>query len=182
MDEEFWVFGYGSLMWNPGFDHAERVRADLHGYQRSFCLASVRYRGTADYPGLVLALEPREDAVCTGIAFRVSGPKAVDALEYLRERELGTASYFERRLPLTLTGHAQQRVRAICYVMDIDHDQYRGHFDDEQRAEIIANAIGPAGTNREYLFRTLENLDHLGVEEPAIRKLAARVSELAGNV
>jgi cation transport protein ChaC len=179
MAEEFWVFGYGSLMWNPGFDHVERVKARLEGYQRSFCLASVRYRGTREYPGLVLALEPRAQAACTGVAFRVSRENADDALQYLRERELGTASYFERRLPLTLIGRAQEQVRAICYVMDIDHEQYRGHLDEEERARVIANATGPAGTNREYLFRTLENLTHLDVEEPALRRLADRVVELS---
>ncbi len=181
MHEEFWVFGYGSLMWNPGFDHVEWVRAELHGYRRSFCLTSVRYRGTPDYPGLVLALEPKEGASCTGIAFRVSSDKAVEALAYLRERELGTASYFERRLPLVLSDHPLKQVHAICYVMDIDHDHYRGHLNPEQRAQIIATAVGPAGTNREYLFRTVENLDSLDVREPAIRALASRVTELCGD-
>ncbi len=181
MAEEFWVFGYGSLMWNPGFDHAERVRARLDGYQRSFCLASVRYRGTREYPGLVLALEPKEQASCTGVAFRVSRDKAEEALRYLRERELGTASYFERRLPLTLTDHPQESVHAICYVMDIEHEQYRGHLNQEKRAEIIARAIGPAGSNREYLFKTVENLRYLDVKEPAIHWLAERVTELSAK-
>jgi len=180
MAEEFWVFGYGSLMWNPGFEHAERMSADLDGYQRSFCLASVRYRGTEEYPGLVLALEPKEGATCRGFAFRVSGESATEALRYLRERELGTASYFEKRLPLTLT-ECGTRVFALCYVMDTQHDQYRGDLPDEARAEIIANATGPAGTNREYLYKTVENLEELKVEEPTIRKLADRVAEMTGE-
>lgn len=180
MSEEFWVFGYGSLMWNPGFDHVERRGAELSGYQRSFCLASVRYRGTPEAPGLVLALEPREGALCRGIAFRVSREKATDALAYLRERELGTGSYFERRLPLTLLDTGVQ-VRALCYVMDTGHDQYRGHLDDDTRADIIARASGPAGSNREYLYRTLENLTHLGVDEPSIRYIAERVARVTGN-
>jgi len=171
MAEEFWVFGYGSLMWNPGFDHAERASAELGGYQRSFCLASVRYRGTEEYPGLVLALEPKEGATCTGIAFRVAGENATEALAYLRERELGTASYHEQRLPLTLLDSGRT-VYAVCYVMDTQHEAYRGDLPDEERAQIIAKAEGPAGTNREYLLKTVENLSELDVEEPTIRKLA----------
>jgi len=178
MVEDFWVFGYGSLMWNPGFEPAEQVVAELRDYQRSFCLASVRYRGTTEYPGLVLALEPKPGACCRGLAFRVPGERASGTLEYLRERELGTASYFEERLPLTLL-ESGERVTALCYVMDTAHDQYRGHLCDEQRARIIATATGPAGTNREYLFKTVENLEDLNVDEPAMRTLADRVIKLA---
>ena len=167
-------------MWNPGFEHVERTGAELHDYQRSFCLASVRYRGTEDYPGLVLALEPKEGACCRGFAFRVASDCAVEALAYLRERELGTASYFERRLPLTLL-ETGESVVALCYVMDTEHEQYRGYLCDEERATIIANACGPAGPNREYLDKTVENLEDLDVEEPAIRKLADRVAEIAGG-
>ena len=177
MAEEFWVFGYGSLMWNPGFDHAERASAELDGYQRSFCLASVRYRGTREYPGLVLALEPTEGACCRGVAFRVSSRNAAEALAYLRERELGTESYFEKRLPLRLL-ESGETVQAVCYVMDTDHEQYRGHLCVEERATIIAKAIGPAGTNREYLSKTVENLEDLDVEEPTIRKLADLVAAM----
>jgi len=171
MAEEFWVFGYGSLMWNPGFDHAERASAMLDGYQRSFCLSSTRYRGTENYPGLVLALEPKEGATCTGIAFRVASENATEALAYLRERELGTASYHEKRLPLTLLVNGRT-VYAVCYVMDTQHTAYRGDLAVEKRAEIIARAEGPAGTNREYLSKTVENLRDLDVDEPTIRKLA----------
>ena len=180
MAEEFWVFGYGSLMWNPGFDHAERASAELDGYQRSFCLSSVRYRGTKEYPGLVLALEPTEGACCRGIAFRVPPETATEALEYLRERELGTASYFEKRLPLRLL-ESGETVQAVCYVMDTQHEQYRGHLCVEERATIIAKAVGPAGTNREYLSKTVENLENLQVEEPTIRKLADLVAGMGDD-
>ena len=174
MAEEFWVFGYGSLMWNPGFAYAERARADLDGYARSFCLASVRWRGTADYPGLVLALEPQEGVSCRGIAFRVAGESATETLAYLRHRELGTASYFEKRLPVRLMEDGRT-VHALCYVMDTAHEQYRGHLREDERARIIATAHGPAGSNREYLERTVEHLQDLEVEEPAIRRLAELV-------
>ena len=178
MAEEFWVFGYGSLMWNPGFPYAERARAELADYRRSFCLASVRWRGTADYPGLVLALEPDEGCACRGIAFRVAGDEATETLAYLRHREMGTASYFEKRLPLTLM-ESGETVHALCYVMDTAHEQYRGHLCEEDRARIIATAHGPAGSNREYLERTVEHLRDLDVEEPAIRRLADLVADFA---
>ncbi len=180
MAEEFWVFGYGSLMWNPGFDYVDRIGAELQGYQRSFCLASVRYRGTRDFPGLVLALEPMQGTCCRGIAFRVAPERAGEALDYLREREMGTASYFERRLPLTLL-ESGKRVTAVCYVVDTLHAQYRGHLCDEDRAQIIAKAHGPAGSNREYLYKTIEHLEALKVEEPAIQTIADRVVAIAGD-
>ena len=82
-----WVFGYGSLLWNPGFDPAEAVTATLSGYHRSFCMLSIHHRGTAEKPGLVLALD-EADATCTGVAFRVAPADQVRVLAELREREL----------------------------------------------------------------------------------------------
>jgi len=88
LEEGFWVFGYGSLMWNPGFAFAERVPATLLGYARSFCMWSIHHRGTPEEPGLVLALDLEDRASCRGLAFHVSRDHAAATLAYLREREL----------------------------------------------------------------------------------------------
>ena len=116
-----WVFGYGSLMWEPGFDWQERVLARLSGWHRSFCMRSIHHRGTEARPGLVLALDAAEGAACDGVAFAVAAANADRTLDYLRERELISSAYLERTLPIALAdGRA---VEAVTYVIDPDHVQ-----------------------------------------------------------
>ena len=83
---DLWVFGYGSLMWNPGFAHAEARPARVYGYHRAFCLYSEHYRGTEARPGLVLGLN--RGGSCRGRAFRVPAHDADAAMEYLIAREM----------------------------------------------------------------------------------------------
>ncbi len=176
MSKEFWVFGYGSLMWNPGFAHSERCAAELADHTRSFCLASVRYRGTPENPGLVLALEPKPGAKCQGVGFYVPHDHADEARAYLRHREMVTSSYLERTLPLYLP-EKRQNVAALCYVMDLEHEQYCGHLSIEERAEIIARSHGPAGPNHDYLFNTLAHLREFGVEDTEMEAIATLVRD-----
>ncbi len=180
MSKEFWVFGYGSLMWNPGFEHVERCVAEVSDHARSFCLASVRYRGTPESPGLVLALEPKQGMKCQGVAFRVADKHADEARAYLRHREMVTASYLEKTLPLYLT-EKEQEVSALCYVMDLEHEQYCGHLKIEERAEIIARSHGPAGPNHDYLFNTLNHLREFGVEDLEMEAIAVLVRDHLGK-
>ena len=137
-----WVFGYGSLMWNPGFPVSERRIATLHGFHRSFCMSSIHHRGTEDDPGLVLALDPAEGASCRGLAFRVPDAEADATVSYLRERELISSAYLERVLPIELeeAGAAQ----ALVYVVDTEHVQYVGGMPLEEQAQIIAQAVRDA--------------------------------------
>lgn len=181
-DGGFWVFGYGSLMWRPGFEYLERRMARLRGYRRAFSLRSVRYRGTPDAPGLVLGLDWDPNAACTGMAFRVCPTRADAVRTYLAERELVTRSYFEVLHPVTLLeGQTPMAVEAICYILDRTHPQYCGGLSPEEQARIIARAVGPAGTNRDYLHNTVAHLVALGVEDPALADLDRRVRELAGE-
>lgn len=170
---ELWVFGYGSLIWHPGFDFVSRCLATLDGYSRSFCMTSVHYRGTPERPGLVLALDAETAHACEGVAYRVAETNAAATLDYLRERELVSYAYLEAWLPIRLEDGRD--VKAVTYVMNRDHPQYRGDLDLEGQAEVIARAAGPRGPNAEYLFNTVDGLEALGLHDPDLKALEGMV-------
>jgi cation transport protein ChaC len=171
-----WVFGYGSLLWNPGFPVAGRALARLPGWHRSFCMRSVTHRGTPERPGLVLALDAAEGAVCNGVALAAEAGTEAETLAYLRERELVTSAYVERMLPLDLANG--RRVEAVTYVIDPAHEQYCGALSLEAQARIIARATGGRGPNDEYLHNTAAHLAELGLGDPDLEWLSARVRAL----
>jgi len=170
MAADLWVFGYGSLLWNPGFDHVESVLATLRGYHRSFCMRSIHHRGTVAAPGLVLALDAAEGAHCRGLVFRVAPAAHDQTLSYLRERELISSAYLEARLPVRLDDGRE--VPAVTFVIDPDHAQYCGGLPLDEQAEIIARATGGRGPNRDYLFNTADHLADLGIEDGELSWLA----------
>ncbi|SEN35567.1 cation transport protein ChaC [Pseudorhodobacter antarcticus] len=175
MDAALWVFGYGSLIWNPGFAVAEQRVAVLPGWRRSFCMRSIHHRGTVDAPGLVLALDRAEGAACAGVAFRVE-PWTEDAtIEALRARELISSAYLEEWLEIEVGGAA---VRALTYVIDPVHEQYCGGLALEAQAQIIAAAVGGRGRNCEYLFNTAAHLASLGIADADLDWLCDRVRRL----
>lgn len=174
-----WVFGYGSLIWEPGFPVAEAVPARLEGWRRSFCMLSVHYRGSAEAPGLVLALDAAPGAVCQGVALRIAPEAEVPALAALRARELISDAYLEREVPLALADG--RRETALAYVINRDHAQYCGSLAPEAQAAIIATAAGGRGPNRDYLWNTARHLTDLGLADPELDWLAARVRALAGQ-
>ncbi|MGX0904298.1 cation transport protein ChaC [Roseovarius sp. MBR-79] len=173
-----WVFGYGSLVWNPGFDTVERVIARLPDYRRSFCMRSIHHRGTVEAPGLVLALDRVPGGACEGVALRAHPDRAEEVLAYLRERELISSAYLERQLDLSLADG--RRVEAVTYVVDPDHDQYCGGLDLEEQAQIIARAHGGRGPNTEYLFNTTAHLQELGLHDSELDWLVRRVRHICG--
>jgi len=178
----FWVFGYGSLMWRPGFDYLERRMARLEGYRRRFALESEHYRGTPERPGLVLGLDWAPGESCIGMAFRVCPTREAPVRGYLAERELVTRSYFEIAHPVHLlpeAGDAGRTVQALAYVLDRSHRQYRGDLSLEEQARIIAAASGPMGSNADYLRSTVTHLAEIGVEDPELVRLHALVDALA---
>jgi glutathione-specific gamma-glutamylcyclotransferase len=174
-----WVFGYASLIWNPGFDYEERAIARLRDYARSFCMRSIHHRGTPEEPGLVLALDAHPGAGCEGVAFRVGEAQVDPVLAYLRERELVSSAYLERSLPLRLEDGRE--VEAVAYVVDRDHVQYCGGLKLEDQARIIARAVGGRGPNDEYLFNTAAHLDELGIADEELSWLARRVKAIRGR-
>ncbi|MBV7410418.1 gamma-glutamylcyclotransferase [Maritimibacter sp. DP1N21-5] len=178
MTDDLWVFGYGSLLWNPGFTHEETVLATLDGYARSFCMRSIHHRGTVEDPGLVLALDAEAGASCAGLAFRVAAHHREATLAYLRERELISSAYLETWLPLTLADGRQ--VETVVYVIDPDHVQYC-HLSLEEQARIIAVAKGGRGPNSDYLFNTADHLTEIGIEDPDLTWLAREVRRLTAG-
>ncbi|MBW6506332.1 MAG: gamma-glutamylcyclotransferase [Rhodobacteraceae bacterium] len=170
-----WIFGYGSLIWHPGFDPAERLRARLPGWHRGFCMRSLHYRGTRAAPGLVLALDAAPGAVCNGVALAVPEAEKAEVLAALRARELTASAYVERCLPLQLEDGRE--VDAICYVIDRAHPLYCG-LSLEAQAEIIARAAGERGANADYLFNTAAHLAELGLADADLDQLATRVRQL----
>ncbi|QFU07789.1 ChaC-like protein [Rhodobacteraceae bacterium THAF1] len=174
--EKMWVFGYGSLVWNPEFPVAEQVVARLDGYARSFCMSSIHHRGTPEAPGLVLALDERPGQVCTGVALRVRDGHEDATLAMLRERELVSSAYVERNLSVDLEDGRQ--VTAVSYVIDQNHEQYLRDLDLETQAKIIAGAVGGRGPNDEYLFNTTSHLAQLGIADADLDWLSARVRDL----
>ncbi|MGB5557746.1 MAG: gamma-glutamylcyclotransferase [Paracoccaceae bacterium] len=175
-DAPLWVFGYGSLMWNPGFTFDERVIARLDGFARTFCMRSIHHRGTSEAPGLVLALDPTEDASCEGLVLRVKSGTEAETLDYLRERELISSAYLELTHDVTLADG--RRVEAVSFVVDTDHVQYCGGLPLEEQAGIIAHAVGGRGANTEYLYNTAAHLVELGIHDPDLDWLTRRVRDL----
>jgi len=165
---DLWVFGYGSLMWRPGFEYLERVPARLQGYHRDFCVWSHRYRGTPERPGLVLGLD--RGGSCRGIAYRVAERKREQVLAYLHEREMITGVYAPRILPVS-AWQSGLRVLAQAYVVDRTHAQYAAGLTPEERAALIIQGHGTAGPGRDYLANTVAHLEALGLPDRRLRRL-----------
>lgn len=176
MEQTLWVFGYGSLIWNPGFEHEQAVIARLSGFKRSFCMHSVHHRGTVQHPGLVLALDEDPGAGCDGLAFRVPPGARARALKYLRERELVSSAYVERMRPVMLCDG--RLVQGLVYLVDRTHGQYARDLSLEKQAQIIAGARGDRGTNAEYLHKTAAHLKKLNLRDADLEWLTKRVRAL----
>ena len=169
--DDFWVFGYGSLMWRPGFAHTETRKARLHGYRRALCIHSHVHRGTPDRPGLVLGLD--RGGSCLGLAFRVPGELQREVVDYLRERELVTNVYLERRVGIRLEDGSA--VEALTYVVDRSHGQYAGSMDIDHAAQQVSASVGQSGPNVDYVRNTVEHLQALGIRDHWLEAVAARI-------
>ncbi|MGR3541337.1 MAG: gamma-glutamylcyclotransferase [Hasllibacter sp.] len=173
-DGPLWVFAYGSLIWSAPFEPAETCRATLRDFRRAFVMHSVRYRGTETDPGLVLALDFEEGAACEGLALRAADHERDAVLAGLRERELVSSAYLEKRVPLET---ARGPVMATAFVVDRAHGQYAGGLPIEVQAERIARCRGDRGPNDEYLFQTVEALHSWDIPDPELDRLAGLVRE-----
>ena len=168
-NEDLWVFGYGSLMWRPGFAFRERHLARLHGYHRSLCVFSHVHRGTPEAPGLVLGLD--RGGRCRGVAFGVAAADRDATLAYLREREQVTAVYLERHVRVQLDDG--RRVPAVTYVADRTHPQYAGRLPPADLLRLVHQGVGISGANPDYVRSTHAQLIEMGVSDPTLARIAA---------
>ena len=171
-----WVFGYGSLLWNPGFAYQHHKLVRLNGYRRSFSMSSIHHRGTKDAPGLVLALDKSESSACYGLAFYVAKKDEHDTLAYLRERELISSAYME--VFVELIDKEGVKETALAYIIDKSHVQYCSGLSLEQQAKIISRAVGERGPNAEYLFKTVAKLKSLDISDDELDWLEADVRRI----
>jgi glutathione-specific gamma-glutamylcyclotransferase len=168
---DLWVFGYGSLMWRPGFAYKRRCKATLRGWRRSLCVYSHVYRGSPERPGLVLGLD--RGGACPGVAFEIDAARRETTIRYLREREQATAVYLERFAPITL--ECGQRVLALTYVADRLHRQYAGRLDRDAMLEYVRASKGQSGDNAEYILETHDHLREMGVRDRDLEWLSAQL-------
>ncbi|MFO1122308.1 MAG: gamma-glutamylcyclotransferase [Hyphomicrobiales bacterium] len=170
---EFWVFGYGSLMWKPGFAYEESAPALLRGLHRRLCVFSHVHRGTPERPGLVLGLD--RGGSCHGMAFRVEAAQREATLAYLRGREQVTMVYLERMKPVHLIGSGR-RVAAVTYVVDRSHKQYAGRLDEAALDDLVRQGQGQSGACTDYVRNTVAHLREMRIHDAGLERLAQRLN------
>lgn len=178
-DEALWVFGYGSLIWRPGFDYEERTRATLRGYARRFWQGSTDHRGVPGAPGRVVTLVPDPEAATVGVAYRLSPRVYAEVLARLDVREQG--GYERRREWLRLDGagvEAARSVRSLVYLATALNPEYLGDAALETIAEQVLRSAGPSGANTEYVLELDRALVELDAQDDHVTGLAAQVRKL----
>ena len=170
---DLWVFGYGSLIWSPGFRHGAAARAHLPGYHRALCIYSVVYRASHERPGLVFGLD--HGGYCEGIAFEVPAAFRDETLGYLYDRELTTGAYHARRRMVQLADGSGRTVSALCFIADRAARQYAGGHSLAEQAEIVRSSRGRSGRNLDYVLNTYSHLRDYGISDRNLMRLIALV-------
>lgn len=171
--QDLWVFGYGSLMWNPAIHVDESLPAHVEGFQRSFCMRLMFGRGMPDNPGLMLCLVP--GGACAGIAHRIAPEHVESESKILWMREMLSGAYVPTWIDIDL---GARRVRGVTFVMNTAHPRYLPGLSHDEKAARIAKAEGHLGTNRDYLYRTVAALDGAGIKDHYLDDLHTRVRAL----
>lgn len=169
-DGDLWVFGYGSLMWRPGFDYLERHSCQLHGYHRALCVWSHVHRGTEQQPGLVLGLA--RGGSCHGLAFRIGEANKQAVADYLFAREMPTAVYLAKFFNIRIAGKMR---KVLSFIADTGHPQYVGQCSDEKLLAALRSAQGISGTSRDYLASSVEHLQAQGLRDKHLESLLAQL-------
>ena len=167
---DLWVFGYGSLMWRPGFEYLEKVPARLIGEHRALCVYSFVHRGTPEKPGLVLGLD--RGGACRGVAFRIAEKNRAETVTNLRAREQVTSVYREVMRSVWLEDDARQRVSALTYVVDRGHVQYAGRLSMAEQLRHVLQGHGQSGVNRDYVLATVKAIEAEGFHDAQLHQLA----------
>src|ERR1700744_120593 len=175
--EDLWVFGYGSLMWRPGFEFVEQAPARLIGEHRALCVYSFDHRGTPEKPGLVLGLD--RGGACRGIAFRVAAKLRNDVIDYLRGREQTTHVYREVMRSVWLENDARERVAALAFVVDRGHVQYAGRLSLHEQLRYVRQGHGRSGNNRDYVLETVRSIEAQGFRDTQLHQLALMLHDEA---
>ncbi len=174
---DVWVFGYGSLMWNPAILVAESRKAEIRGYHRQFCLTLGLGRGTPDKPGLMLGLD--RGGACVGVAHRIAAKDVASELAILWYREMLSGAYTPRWLNAVLAEFGPAKV--LAFVINRANPRYEPRVPEETMAQRIAASEGIFGTNRDYLYRTVRHLRELGIADGPMHRLERRVRMLANE-
>nr|WP_321461131.1 gamma-glutamylcyclotransferase [uncultured Cohaesibacter sp.] len=174
---DLWVFGYGSLMWRPGFPYEESHVGSLEGYHRALCVYSHVYRGSPEKPGLVMGLSA--GGSCQGMLFRVAADQRDAVIDYLRAREQVTSVYLEEVVPVAISSDKVEGapfiVDAVTYVADVGHEQYAGRLSLEEQVKIVQTSHGEAGPNIDYVLNTVDHLKDIDIEDEELFALAERL-------
>ncbi|MBM3546851.1 MAG: gamma-glutamylcyclotransferase [Alphaproteobacteria bacterium] len=168
--KDVWIFGYGSLIWNPAFHFVERQIGTVHGWHRRFCLWTTLGRGSPECPGLMLGLD--RGGSCRGILLRIAPELVESETDVLWRREMVSNAYVPSWVRAS-TGTGQ--VAAIAFTINRDHERYAEKMSEERAADAIARAAGRIGPCRDYLLNTVDHLDQLGIHDRSMRRLAAKV-------
>lgn len=176
--EQFWIFGYGSLMWRPGFDYLRSEAALAHGYHRSLCVYSHVHRGTPDAPGLVLGLD--KGGSCHGMGFEIAPRNWQDTIAYLRAREQVTSVYVEKQKTIRLIGSGRV-VTAITYVVDRAHRQYAGVLSEQELLAYVRRGRGISGLCTDYVMNTVLHLRAMKIRDPRLEWLVANLDPQAAS-
>ncbi len=176
--EQFWIFGYGSLMWRPGFEFIGSEPALIHGHHRSLCVYSYVHRGTPEEPGLVLGLD--RGGSCRGMAFEIAPERWDDTIAYLRAREQVTSVYVERRKSVRLLA-TDRSAEATTYLVDRNHVQYAGVLSDDVLVKHVSLGKGISGHCIDYVLSTVGHLREMKIHDPTLERLAARLENQAAS-
>ncbi|MEM1400546.1 MAG: gamma-glutamylcyclotransferase [Pseudomonadota bacterium] len=174
--DDVWVFGYGSLIWNPAFHFAEKALGKIYGHHRAFCLWVYLGRGSREQPGLMLGLRP--GGATRGLAYRIEAASVEEELTIVWRREMVTAAY----VPRWVTIHTDNGpVKGIAFVINANNDRFADGLSQEQTADYIAKGRGFIGTSADYLFSTVDHLRELDICDRRLTELASRVKQKLVN-
>ena len=177
LSQGVWLFGYGSLIWNPAFHFTDRRVGSIDGHHRRFCLWAPWGRGCPERPGLVLGLE--RGGSCRGVAYHIAAEAVREELAIVWRREMAGGAYLPRWVEVHT---APGKLRAITFVINHEHERYAHDLPDEQTAEVIATAGGCYGPCADYLINTVDHLAELGIDDRPLERLRARVIERGPRV
>ncbi len=173
-DGPFWVFAYGSLMWDPGFDFLQSLPGMVYGYHRRLCLWSARYRGSSECPGLVLGLD--RGGSCRGYTYLVDDTHADSVVEYLCERELVTGAYKPKLVSVSL--HDGRKISALTFIAKPHHPHFAPRMSLEQILHVVRQAKGTRGCNLSYIINTVRHMNRIGINHTELHHLVRHLETI----